>query len=499
MRLSNHVCLHLMRKGLEEILLPELISDAGRDTARVLMRTIDELLLRDQAAQNGLADTIDRSIARCADLLDKSERLGAAAAVDKSRFDSLVRRAQAWRDAPRFTDVERELLLFLEQLATAALSRDEVAVTPEAMALAHEATALEGDLERFVFTHATPPVAAAADAAAMTQQDVTEFLRRVRNESDLSIDRWERIPGGMSKRTYRFFATSKQWGEQPLIVRETAGTPHADFDCWLLANEFVLVRTLHGIGLPVAEPLYLHESGQYYVVRRARGARNSNVFSTTTEMPHGVLLGMADVLAKLHSLAPEQVMDFVKASHNESVLGENVEQCLRRTLLRWRDYSRRMRRLAAPGEYLAFNWLINHIPKNTARPSILHGDFGPHNSLWDDTGITAVLDWEGAHFGDPAFDIGYVKAHISGRMDWREFLDHYHRAGGPAIDEERIAYYERFAMYRTLITTNQAVSRVEFGEKSDLFILQVDWEYWSQFIQQSAEMQTGSGDASTAS
>jgi aminoglycoside phosphotransferase (APT) family kinase protein len=149
-----------------------------------------------------------------------------------------------------------------------------------------------------------------------------------------------------------------------------------------------------------------------------------------------------------------------------------------------------MGRLPSPAEYLAFTWLMQNIPANTARPSLLHGDFGPHNCLWEAERLTAVLDWEGSAFGDPAFDLGYARASISGRMNWQEFLDHYERCGGPHMSAARVEYFDRFSMYRTLITTNQAVARAERGEKMDLFLLNVDYEYWPAFIKQSLGTET---------
>jgi aminoglycoside phosphotransferase (APT) family kinase protein len=116
----------------------------------------------------------------------------------------------------------------------------------------------------------------------------------------------------------------------------------------------------------------------------------------------------------------------------------------------------------------------------------LQGDFGPHNCLWEGDRLTAVLDWEGGHFGDPAFDLGYARPQIVSQMDWSEFLDHYERAGGPHITPARLEYFERFSMYRTLLTDNQCVARGEYGEKSDLFVLTVDYEYWPNFIRQTA-------------
>ena len=39
-------------------------------------------------------------------------------------------------------------------------------------------------------------------------------------------------------------------------------------------------------------------------------------------------------------------------------------------------------------------------------PAVVHGDFRMGNFLIDRDGLTAVLDWELAHRGDPVEDLG---------------------------------------------------------------------------------------------
>lgn len=63
--------------------------------------------------------------------------------------------------------------------------------------------------------------------------------------------------------------------------------------------------------------------------------------------------------------------------------------------------------LARPAMELGFAWLARHRPP--ARPHVLvHGDLRLGNLLVDTTGVTAVLDWELAHIGDPLEDLGWL-------------------------------------------------------------------------------------------
>jgi aminoglycoside phosphotransferase (APT) family kinase protein len=486
-RLSNERCLEMIQRGILDVLLQEVKSDDGRNAGRIILRTIDELLMRERAAHGSMSADIDRAIEKCGRLMQQAERAGLTSAVHRTRYEALIRLAATWRAAPDFVAVHREILAFTEECVKLLVGNESAASAPGAMQAARDATDLENALDQAIVAAASVPKTAAEVERVLTPADLGDLLRSGLKDSQVEISGFERIPGGLSKRTYRFTAASEHWGEHRLIARETAGVPHGDFDCWLLSSEFQLVRDLSALKFPVPEPLFLSEDGRFYVMHQSRGSGNTSMFAANRVIPKRALIDMAEFLGRLHSTPPDRLSRFVRASGNEIVLGETNEQCVRRMLLRWRDYSKRMRRLPSPIELGTFAWLWRNIPANQSKPSFLHGDFGPHNCLWEGDRLTAVLDWEGGHFGDPAFDLGYARPQIVSQMDWSEFLDHYERAGGPHITPARLEYFERFSMYRTLLTDNQCVARGQFGEKSDLFVLTVDYEYWPNFIKQTAD------------
>lgn len=83
----------------------------------------------------------------------------------------------------------------------------------------------------------------------------------------------------------------------------------------------------------------------------------------------------------------------------------------------------------------AFAWLARDLPEPTA-PSLVHGDFRTGNLLVDPaTGLAAVLDWELAHLGDPAEDLGWLCVN-----SWR-FGAPERRAGGFGSIEDVLAAY----------------------------------------------------------
>lgn len=84
---------------------------------------------------------------------------------------------------------------------------------------------------------------------------------------------------------------------------------------------------------------------------------------------------------------------------------------------------------------LAFAWLSENAPGVT-RQVVVHGDFRLGNFLMDHAGLTAVLDWELSHLGDPIRDVAFFCA-----PSWR--FGRYHlEAAGVAPSETWIKDYE---------------------------------------------------------
>ena len=75
---------------------------------------------------------------------------------------------------------------------------------------------------------------------------------------------------------------------------------------------------------------------------------------------------------------------------------------------------------------------------------LVHADVGFHNSLVDGDELSVILDWELAHLGNPAYDLGYLRHAVSDAALWTRVMQHYHAAGGPAFDPGLVDYYNLF-------------------------------------------------------
>lgn len=110
---------------------------------------------------------------------------------------------------------------------------------------------------------------------------------------------------------------------------------------------------------------------------------------------------------------------------------------------------------------LALRWLDRNRPEPRP-PRIVHGDFRMGNLLVGAEGITAVLDWELAHLGDPAEDLGWLVARawrfggpgeVGGMGTREELLYDYVSAGGSPISDAELRWWEIYASLRWGIIT----------------------------------------------
>lgn len=100
---------------------------------------------------------------------------------------------------------------------------------------------------------------------------------------------------------------------------------------------------------------------------------------------------------------------------------------------------------------LAFAELRKRLPA-PLDPVLVHGDFRNGNLMVDGEGLVAALDWELAHMGDPAEDLGWIctpswrfgqiENPVGGFGKFADLLAGYHDNGGDKrVDQERVAFW----------------------------------------------------------
>jgi len=171
---------------------------------------------------------------------------------------------------------------------------------------------------------------------------------------------------------------------------------------WSLAKETKIVEALGRTSVPVPRVYAASDAHHCTLFERVAGRSDLDKLGDRRQQ-RAVLEDFICVIARLHNLDLDELalaphMAQLPANAEEAALGE-VELVLRR----WRGFLGGYR---DPLLAYGVDWLRRHAPKQIARVSLVQGDTGPVNFLFEGDRVSAVIDWEWGHFGDPLEDLG---------------------------------------------------------------------------------------------
>lgn len=250
-----------------------------------------------------------------------------------------------------------------------------------------------------------------------------------------------RLSGGASRVTSAVDLAGADGTRRALVLQQRRGegpTPAAG-----VAMEAALLRAAASAGVPVPAVVGAGAADGlddgWLVVERldgetiARKLLRDDAYAAARARLTGQV---AQALARIHAIPVEGVPDLPPSD----------------------PFRRPLEFLDAIGESrpvleLAGRWLEAGRPRPTGR-TVVHGDYRLGNLLVGADGLQGVLDWELAHAGDPAEDVGWLSAPAwrfggsgdvggFGRLD--EFLEAYAAAGGAAIDPATVRWWQVFA------------------------------------------------------
>ena len=469
-----------IRKSIEEVLFPELRSAEAKRVADIVTGSLDELLRRQLVLPGLLLDSLPEAI----ELVNRLEAQLPERDAEIGR--SLARLEKASQYGALGTGEYKQVLAILEQL----LSRLQVSESsdPQVMdALRSEAA----NWENSILQRQLAPIELPEKPATFGELSADHLQQFIASRSDelagVEIRDFERIPGGMSKHTYSFVLKYPSGKEAALIARKVAGEPLTDMGAYVLHREFDLMVDVSRSGFLAPEPLWLfrdegREMGDYYVMRKLAGQSSGSIFAVDSHISEEVLLQMAHQMAKLHAIDIEAFRPYIESHEDQRIFDSTIEETVGRYLDTWIEARRSAPIEGSPMEVYGFEWLRSNVPRNKHKSSLIHGDFTPHNCMWQGEELTGVIDWECAHFGDPAADLAHIRPHIEARMDWQQFLDHYVASGGRLPSEEDLHYYNCLFYTRTSFQCNITTNRVTRGVSQDITHLHVDYEYHARFM-----------------
>jgi aminoglycoside phosphotransferase (APT) family kinase protein len=138
---------------------------------------------------------------------------------------------------------------------------------------------------------------------------------------------------------------------------------------------------------------------------------------------------------ELDALGLDEVMTSRPTTAQECALGE-----LDLILAMWKDF---LASYTDPLITFGVEWLRANVPEPVSRVSLVQGDTGPVNFMFDGDRVSAVIDWEWGHYGDPMEDLG----NICVREFWnpsgglKGMFDLYARSSGIPYSRQAAQYY----------------------------------------------------------
>ncbi len=209
---------------------------------------------------------------------------------------------------------------------------------------------------------------------------------------------------------------------------------------WSLEKETAIVAALAGTDVPVAEVHGWNPDLTCVLFERVDGVGAIAEAGATAVRP--VMEQFIDAIAAMHTLDLDALAlpDLPGLKRPETTRDAALGEVDAITST-WADF---LAGYTEPLMSYTLDWLERYAPKQVSRVSLLQGDTGPGNFVFDGDKLTAVVDFEWGHYGDPLEDLGNICVREfwtpSGCLD-RALLDRYEKASGIPVDLAAVRYY----------------------------------------------------------
>lgn len=179
-----------------------------------------------------------------------------------------------------------------------------------------------------------------------------------------------------------------------------------------------------------------------------------------------------DALAALHCLDWASRPIARLASATEPITPANAA---RRVVADWGALIERWAMRPYPLASWGLRWLERNAPA-APRVAVVHGDYRTGNFLEEGGRITAILDWELVHLGDPHEDLAWVSMpmymggspYLCRLLEPARFYARYGEKAGLQVSMESVHYYQVFSLLKLAATHMAAARCFEEGRSNDM-------------------------------
>ena len=272
------------------------------------------------------------------------------------------------------------------------------------------------------------------------------------------------LQGGRSKLTVKVTQSGADRLPASFILRQDWASSVVGTS---VVPEFEILRRMHAAGLRVPKPLLLEEGAAamgapFVIVGCIEGRAEGDIFDPPPS--ESLARDVAAQLGKLHAMgtAPFEGLPGIAPR------AASAEQ-LRADLATYRGVIDQFSE-PSPTVTVALDWLARTIDDFPGARGLVHGDLGFHNFLVHKGELAALLDWELAHLGHPAEDLGYARPWVERMIPWDRFVAAYRAAGGAEIDPKVVDFFSVWGQVRLYYMLLQARAAIVSGMLRDFEI-----------------------------
>ena len=311
------------------------------------------------------------------------------------------------------------------------------------------------------------------------RQRIADYLHKQTGHA-VQVGTLTRFAVGFSWKTYLVpivGGLAEADGAHELILR--LGPDYGLFAPYSAMPEFLSMRSLTASAVPVPKAYWAGDDTEAFGAPYLFSEKISGsavvpwVAAGTPGLEENYRLSLAaqftDALAALHCV------DWQAQPISVMGAGINTTNAALRNVEFWEAQIQRWAMRPYPAAEWALRWLKDNCPV-APRVAIVHGDYRTGNFLEQGGNITAILDWELVHLGDPHEDIGWVSMpmymggspHFCRLAEPQWFYERYSKKAGFEVSMESVKYYRAFSLLKLAATHMAAARCFEEGRFNDM-------------------------------
>jgi aminoglycoside phosphotransferase (APT) family kinase protein len=327
----------------------------------------------------------------------------------------------------------------------------------------------------------TTPSDSNSDAGLdLSGQQVVDGLKNlirsaIPSARDITFERLTRSAGGLSRENWSLDASwidgNGQHSHPLMLMRDAAGT--------LLnterSREFDVLKALQSTVVVAPVVHWIDTEGRFLgspsvVMQRMPGSCDYMVLNGSRPLEERLSLAkdFLQLLVNIHAV------DW-HALGLGSKLGVPKHSPSATELQHWEAEYFRARLEPHPEMDYVLAWLKQAAPAPETIV-LVHGDFKPGNALIEGMSITAKLDWETAHLGDPLEDLGWItnpvrksEHQIGGHWERQQIVQAYRQLTGREAREADLAWWNVFSCWKLAVIQLTAVNEFVAGRYNRVF------------------------------